>query len=55
MQKFIPAVIGINMVIVNGFEKVLINEELYNKDYVSKYTEGFKEYKSILDKCTPEM
>lgn len=45
---------GTNMALVNGFANTLINENLYNKDYVSKYTEGFEEYKSITDKYTPE-
>jgi formate dehydrogenase major subunit len=45
---------GTNMVLVNAFGNVLIEEELYNKEYVANYTEGFDEYKAIVAKFTPE-
>lgn len=45
---------GTNMALVNAFANTLANENLYNKDYVDKYTEGFDEYKLIIDKYTPE-
>lgn len=45
---------GTNMALVNAFGNVLINEGLYNKEYVENYTEGFEEYKKIVDKYTPE-
>jgi len=51
---WLPIKGGTNMVLVNAFANVLINEGLYNKDYVEKYTEGFAEYKAIVDKYTPE-
>ncbi|MBW6411542.1 formate dehydrogenase subunit alpha [Clostridium weizhouense] len=45
---------GTNMVLVNAFGNVLINEELYDKEYVRNYTEGFEEYKENVKKYTPE-
>ncbi|MCW2285427.1 formate dehydrogenase major subunit [Rhodoblastus acidophilus] len=45
---------GCNMALVNAFANVLITEELYDKDYVAKYTEGFEDYKKIVAKYTPE-
>lgn len=37
-----------------GIARVLITEDLYNKEYVEKYTYGFKEYKDYVMKFTPE-
>lgn len=33
------------MALVNAFAYTLIDEDLYDKDYVSRYTEGLEEYK----------
>lgn len=51
---WLPLKNGSNMALVNAFANVLITEELYNKDYVSRYTEGFDEYRAIVAKYTPE-
>lgn len=51
---WLPLKNGSNMALVNAFANVLITEELYNKDYVSRYTEGFDEYREIVAKYTPE-
>ena len=51
---WLPLKGGTNMALVNGFANVLINQGLYDKDYVEKYTEGFQEYNKILKKYTPE-
>ncbi len=45
---------GTNMALVNAFGNVLINENLYDRDYVEKYTNGFEEYKKQVEKYTPE-
>ena len=42
------------MALVNAFANVLISEGLYDQDYVSKYSEGFEEYKAGVAKYTPE-
>lgn len=34
------------MALVNAFAYTLIDEDLYDKEYVSRYTEGFEEYKN---------
>lgn len=37
-----------------GIARVLITEDLYNKEYVEKYTYGFEEYKNYVMEFTPE-
>lgn len=51
---WLPIKNGTNMILVNACAHVLIEEGLYNKDYVQKYTEGFEEYRKIVQKYTPE-
>lgn len=42
------------MALVNAFAYTLIDEDLYDKEYVSRYTEGFEEYKKQLVDYSPE-
>lgn len=51
---WLPLKNGSNMALVNAFLNVLINENLYNQQYVDRHTEGFNELKAIVDKYTPE-
>jgi formate dehydrogenase major subunit len=51
---WLPLRNGSNMALVNAFGNVLIEESLYNKDYVANHTEGFEQYKAIVSKYTPE-
>lgn len=51
---WLPIKNGTNMVLVNAFANVLINRELYDKDYVKDHTEGLEKYRSIVEKYTPE-
>ena len=43
--QYLPLRNGTNMALVNAFAYTLIDENLYDKDYVSRFTEGFEEYK----------
>ena len=45
---------GTNMMLVNAFGNVLINENLYDKDFVENHTDNFEEYKKIVEPYTPE-
>lgn len=45
---------GCNMALVNAFAYVLIEENLYDRDYVAKYTEGFETYRQQLADYAPE-
>ncbi|MBP2649491.1 MAG: formate dehydrogenase, alpha subunit [Firmicutes bacterium] len=45
---------GTNMALVNALGNVLITEKLYNKKYVTNYTDGFEEYCKAIEKYTPE-
>jgi len=51
---WLPIRNGTNMVLVNAFANVLLEEELYNKEYVANYTEGLDQYRQIVSKYTPE-
>ncbi|CAH2605555.1 Formate dehydrogenase H (plasmid) [Rhodovastum atsumiense] len=53
-DMWLPLKNGSNMALVNAFANVLINEGLYNPEYVANYTEGFEEYKKLVAKYTPE-
>ena len=45
---------GTNMMLVNAFGNVLINEKLYDKDFVANHTDNFEEYKKMVEPYTPE-
>lgn len=45
---------GCNMALVNAFAHVLIEEDLYNHEFVAAHTEGFDEYKAVVAKYAPE-
>ncbi len=45
---------GTNMILVNAFGNVLIEEKLYDKEFVEKHTQNFEEYKNIVKSYTPE-
>ncbi|KFB90365.1 formate dehydrogenase [Serratia grimesii] len=45
---------GCNMALVNAFAYTLIEENLYDRDYVAKYTEGFEAYRLQLADSAPE-
>ncbi len=51
---WLPIKGGTNMILVNTFGNILISENLYNKEFVEKHTEGFEEYKNFVSKFTPE-
>ncbi len=51
---WLPIKNGTNMALVNAFANVLINEGLYNKEYVEKHAEGFDDFKQVVDRYTPE-
>ncbi len=45
---------GSNMALVNAFGYVLLEEELYNKAYVERYTEGLDAYREAVKDYAPE-
>ena len=51
---YLPLKNGSNMALVNAFANVLINEGLYNQEYVDKYSEGFDDYRKMVAEYTPE-
>jgi formate dehydrogenase, alpha subunit, archaeal-type len=51
---YLPLKNGSNMALVNAFANVLLEEGLYNPDYVENFAEGFDEYRETISKYTPE-
>lgn len=45
---------GTNVMVLNGLMNVIINEDLYAKEYVKTRTEGFEAMKDTVYKYTPE-
>ena len=45
-NQYLPLKNGTNMALVNAFAYTLIDEDLYDKEYVSRYTEGLKNIKT---------
>jgi formate dehydrogenase major subunit len=45
---------GTNVAFANGMLNVMINEDLYDHDYVEKNVEGFDELKAAVSEYTPE-
>ena len=45
---------GSNMALVNAFGYVLLEEELYDKEYVARYTEGLEAYREAVKAYAPE-
>jgi len=45
---------GTNVAVLNGLMNVIINEDLYAKEYVKTRTEGFEAMKEAVNKYTPE-
>lgn len=45
---------GCNMALVNAFIHVLLEEDLYDKDYVARHTEGFEELREAVKDYAPE-
>lgn len=45
---------GCNMTLINAFAHVIIEEELFDRDYVASHTEGFDEYRRQVADFAPE-
>jgi formate dehydrogenase alpha subunit len=45
---------GSNMALVNALANVMIAENLYDKSYVQKHTEGFDDFRKLVASYTPE-
>ncbi|MCM1129870.1 MAG: formate dehydrogenase subunit alpha [Alistipes senegalensis] len=50
----LPLKNGSNMALVNAFANVLLEEGLYNEEYVEQYAEGFDAYREVVSRYTPE-
>jgi len=45
---------GTDAAVINGLMNVIINEDIYAKDYIKSRTEGFEAMKKVVEKYTPE-
>ena len=52
MLRFRP---GTDVALLNAILNVIIIEELYDRDYVKKFTSGFTEFAEAVRPCTPEV
>lgn len=52
--QWVPIVPGTDLALVLGMSNVLVAEELYDKEFVEKYTMGFEDYAKGLEQFTPE-
>ncbi len=50
----LPVRVGTDSALAAGMTRVLIKENLYNREFVEKWTHGFKEYAAYCEKFTPE-
>ncbi|QGP90861.1 Nitrate reductase [Neomoorella glycerini] len=53
-DMYIPIRPGTDAALALGLANVIINEGLYDREFVEKYTVGFEEYKELAQKYPPE-
>lgn len=53
-DQWLPLRNGSNMALVNALAYTLIDEGLYDQDYVDRYTEGFDAFREIVQNYQPE-
>jgi len=46
---------GTDIALLNSMAHVIINEGLYNKEFINEYTKGFDEWKKSLEDFTPDV
>ena len=51
---YLPLLPGTNVPVFTAMAHVIINEGLYNEDFINRRTEGFEEFKASAQKFTPE-
>ncbi len=44
---------GTDLVLLNAIAHVILKEELMDMDYINAHTEGFEEFKALVEKCDP--
>ena len=52
-HEWLPVKAGTDFALVQTINHVLITNNLYDKEFVDKYTSGFEEYKAVVAACTP--
>lgn len=52
---YAPIAPGTNLAFINGILNVIVSENLMDSDFIKNQTEGFEEFKSSIEKYTPEL
>lgn len=53
-EKWLPVRVGTDIALANAMAYVIIEEELYNKEFVQRATEHFQQYKECVQQYPPE-
>lgn len=53
-DEWVPIRPGTDMAFLLAMAHVMVNENLYDKEFIENYCEGFEEFKAILPEYTPE-
>lgn len=53
-KYYLPVKPGTDIALLNAWMNVIVNENLYDKEYVEKYGFGFEQFKAEIQKYTPE-
>lgn len=53
-DEWIPIKPGTDLAVLLAMIRTIINEELYDREFVSNYTYGFEELKAAVQEYTPE-
>lgn len=53
-KYYLPVKPGTDIALINAWMNVIVNENLYDKEYVEKYGFGFEQFKAEIQQYTPE-
>lgn len=53
-KYYLPVKPGTDIALINAWMNVIVNEGLYDKEFVEKYGFGFEQFKAEIQKYTPE-
>lgn len=53
-EVYAPIIPGSNLAFINGILNVIVNEKLYNEEFINTLTEGFEDFKASIEEYTPE-
>ncbi len=51
---YLPIKPGTDIALINGMMNVILREGLHDEDFIAEHTEGFDEFRKVVEKYTPE-